>query len=274
VSLLSVTRKLYLPSTGAAAVAPAYDSMWDDTSPADRKAAVWDAHSGTAFATLAPTWTYAMAPFTPKTVLLRQYVLPSYGAIAAQMQAAGSTTPAEQILAPIARMKVSAARVGSALLYGSYHFVTWACAKVVDASGTVRWVIGRSATGQTPSLSGTMAAKEWSVAYVSGSNLLLPASTDHLVLELGFRLDNGAVGGTVVYSPSVEFGDAAAFDLTTGSTLQGNAHAGLAYYVLAGGTSGGPRILRPLAPSMPAKAMKYPEVPDRSSDLLNEIVLG
>jgi hypothetical protein len=78
-----MSRKLYLPSTGAAAISPAFDSGWWDTSSATRIAAVWDAPSATAFSSVTVT-----APALPdssglasgkryiNTVLVRQYVSP------------------------------------------------------------------------------------------------------------------------------------------------------------------------------------------------------
>ena len=86
---MSATRRLYLPSSGAPSVSPAFDSAWLSTSGVDRVQAVWDAPSSTAFATqtITPNLTAAVGSYQLPASLVRQYISPpivvSYGSLAA-----------------------------------------------------------------------------------------------------------------------------------------------------------------------------------------------
>lgn len=285
-SLQSTTRDGFFPSSGAVLPTsglPVYDSYWTDTSAADRVAAVWDAKSSTSFASLTPSWTFnGHNPPPTYTALVRQYVFPAFGAMASAMQANPGIAPALGIVAasthssatqrtPINRTKGTITG-GAGLRYGLVAIV----AKVVDSTGAVRWIIGKTNAGSgTDPFQATLTGRSYGVfTYTAGNQNLIPATTDSLVLELGVSLRNYSTAA-VTFDLQSEFGDVAAQLLFNGDTAQDNAGFRLTYWINAASSASlGWTFLKPNIATVAARRMQSPSVEVPTSNSLNEFILN
>jgi len=197
-----VIRRLYLPSSGAAAFSPAFDAGWSDTSGADRLAAVWN-RTGTSFILK----NVAGPAFTPiviqsKWVLARQYVSPPI-----------ITTGNSTLTHVLGTVRCGFEFVGGAATAIPTFFVV----KVIDATGAVKktyshFTPGATAPGSIFPLLPTLRGRGFD-SIITGATACAISALDRLVVEIGYTAYKYA--DTVSsYDATLEFGDSAGFDLT------------------------------------------------------------
>lgn len=286
-SLQAAYRSGFFPSSGAALPTsglPPYDSYWTDTSIATRVAAVWDTRSSSGFSSVTASWTYTgHNPPVTTTPLIRQYVFPAFGsALVGVMLANPGIAPAIGVASStgstVATQRTPINRSKGTITGGSgSRFALIAMvAKVVDSTGALRWIIGKTnaASGVNP-FTGILTGRSYSVfTYTAGNQNLLPSSTDSLVIELGVSLRNYSPTPTT-FDLEEEFGDSALSLLFNGDIAQNNSGFVLTYWInAAASTALGWTFTKPNVATISAKRMQATPAAVVDSDSLNELILN
>lgn len=258
------TRNAYLPSAGAAS-AYTFDSFWTDTSQAITLPGVWDTPSGSAPTSV--TVTASVTSLVAK-ILVAQFVFPAFGATMDFSTPYGALWVFEQ------RIPVWKAKIAST----SGHLVGYTAhmGKVFTSIPALRYYVFRqlqTGVGLSTSLVGTFASNSSGTTFATSSTA--PASTDVLVIELGavvYSATGGGLGasGTVTFS----FDDNQTVWDVSGSAAAGNSGLVIGWYGSPPAvTGGGAKYAKPLAPTRQALRMQSPSVPDRTTDILNGLIL-
>ena len=231
-----LTRRLYFPSSGAAAFTPAFDSAWYDTAGADRVAAVWDTPSGTAF-----TARSVSGPALPgwpgfsfgEKILVRQYVSPAFSDTTTVIGGSGTGV-----------FRAGGTSTGGG--GGGYAPREYSClvgVRLFSATGTLKGTLsppmivtaGLSAFATLPAL----VRRKWNVFGSPGPGLAV-AVGDRLVVELGYVIVQSDATAITSYSGSMEFGDASASNLTYGDAAVDDGQKNpWALFTFSGGTMAG-----------------------------------
>lgn len=215
-----MSKRLYLPSTGAAAISPAFSSGWEDTSVADRKAAV-ATRIGSSFGSQAKTVAIGSAPYD---ILLRQYV---YGPIAAQ-------TITGTVLGQILALENFASNIDAEPQIRIF---------VVNAAGTtIRGTLLDFDSNATAD------SHEFSNTGVNGVNRQFPRggsasvtsvtsqNGDYLVIEVGARKTSASSSSR---SATLRFGDNSGTDLAQDETTTTDNNPWIEFgFTIADATSG------------------------------------
>jgi hypothetical protein len=184
---------LYLPSSGAAAISPAFDAAWNVSGSADRVAAV-DAKSGTAMTSKAVPGSSVGG----RNFLTRQYVYP--------LPAGVAFTTSDTVRGQIR------AQEGSSL----YNICAQCVIRVIAADATT--VRATLVAADTSALSSEWATSLTNRTFPRGGAVNLATnyttvSGDHLVLEVG-----GFQGAGSTNNQTLRFGDTGATDLPEDET--------------------------------------------------------
>lgn len=187
--------RFYLPSTGAAAISPAFDASWEYTDDADvvRRAAVKTRISSS----MASVVVTRSADTSPADVLVRQYV---YGPIGAQT------------ITGTAKGQIRGDESTT-----SYDARTQAVLRVVSSDGsTVRGVLYAGDDGALASEFSTTLTNRKIVPRAPVTLTDVAAQDgDYLVIEVGYRTHGG---GSTSRSGTLSFGDNSATDLAENET--------------------------------------------------------
>jgi len=177
--------RFYLPSTGAAAISPAYNASWEDTSIATRLAAVT-----AKIASAMTTVDFVDADETDKDILFRQYV--------------SDILPAGQTITGSQALKFQIRGIHANLLNNMY---TALGIRVIADSGTfVKTIV--SVTRDDSELPTSLGNRQFTATSLP-SNYTTKAG-DRLVIEIGA---SGNPDPTGTHSSSLRIGDADANDL-------------------------------------------------------------
>lgn len=267
---MSVTqfRNAYFPSSGSATAQP-FSTKWTDTSSAQVLAGVWDARSNTADALQSFVVSYTGSPTSPPIAYCcaAQFVFPAFGVTMPFVAPPGPLGWVSFGQYPVLRAKFSQTPAAPPAL----GVQSLALLRVFRSDHTLRF---ETQLASVPiAVSAALAGRTFDDRAES-SPVHQVFATDYLVVEVGFRLASFSAttfSATLYY----QLGDAHSGYVVSGSVADGNAGCVIRWFSAdVSASSGGARILRPLSPTLPAKAMQYPEVPNRTSDMLNELVLG
>lgn len=257
----------FLPSLGASASPPGFDAFWLDTGYAQTLAGVWDVKSGSS--DIQSSVTSNVIGATTKTFLLAQFKLPGFGSSISNVV---SDFPMHDTIAFAISPRIMAKYTGSIVSGGFPLNVRTVCsARIFDNVGAFKYYLGAAPVRGGPSIPlGTL--KGIPSGWGLGVNNQIPATTDVLVIEIGFAVWTG-LATEWNYTVTFQFGDNHSALDQIWSTTPGNSGFQFEWWTNVTATGGGWKYTKPLAPTLNADRMQAGSVTPGGGSL-NEILLG
>jgi hypothetical protein len=204
-------RLVYFPSTGTPTFSPAFDAGWFSTASADRKEAVWDNPSGTAFGTIA--YAGAIRTYTSGSVasqnLVRQYITPGVHDVIGDIQSVLQVTGGPEV------------RFGSTITGGmgaNFCATVASVVKTIDTSGNIIGVVHAYNGNVSASAFSTLPAlleKDAAASIVIAAQQVQPGYG--LLIEIGYALEQVNSTTITAVSSSAEWGDSAGSNFAYGN---------------------------------------------------------